>query len=80
MKLMEYRIGRKYAVQTIIESLRRCECSLMDKNVYLFDYYDEVLKTIGEDLGINFGLQTRTLQSIKQELGNTKRRERKARP
>jgi len=80
MKLIEYRIGRKYAVQTIIESLRRCECSLMDKNVYLFDYYDEVLKTIGEDLGINFGLQTRTLQSIKQELGNTKRRERKARP
>ena len=74
MKLMEKRIGRKYAVQTITESLRKCECSLMDKNVYLFDYYDEVLKTVGEDLGINFGLQTRTLQEIKRELGNTKRR------
>ena len=80
MKLMEYRIGRKYAVQTIIESLRRCGCSLMDKNVYLFDYYDDVLKTVGEDLGINFGLQTRTLQSIKQELGDTKKRSRKPGP
>ena len=74
MKLMEYRIDRKYAVQTIIESLRRCECSLMDKNHYLFDYYDNVLKTIGDNLGIDFGLQTRTLQSIKKELGNTKKR------
>ena len=74
MKLMEYRIGRKYAVQTIVESLRRCECSLMDKNIYLFDYYDEVLKTIGDDLGISFGQKYRTQKEIRQELGNTKRR------
>ena len=73
MKLMEKRIGRKYSVQTITDSLRKCECSLMDKNIYLFDYYDEVLKTVGSDLGINFGLQTRTLQSIKQALGATKK-------
>lgn len=74
MKLMEKRIGRKYSVQTIIGSLRRCECSLMDKNTYLFDYYDEVLKTVGKDLGIDFSLKYRTLKDIRQELGNTKRR------
>ena len=74
MKLMEKRIGRKYAVQTIVESLRKCECSLLDKNSYLFDYYDDVLETIGNDLGIDFSFKYRTLKEIKQELGNTKRR------
>ena len=74
MKLMEYRIKRKYAVQTIVESLRRCGCSLMDKNTYLFNYYDDILKTIGEDLGIDFSLKYRTLKEIKQQLGNTKKK------
>ena len=73
MKLMEYRIDRKYAVQTIVESLRKCGCSLMDRNIYLFDYYDDVLKTLGENLGITFGLQTMTLQEIKKQLAVTKK-------
>ena len=73
VKLIEYRIGRKYAVQTIVESLRRCGCSLMDQNIYLFDYYDEVLKTVGEDLGIDFSRKFRSLSEIKKDLAGSKK-------
>lgn len=73
MRLIEYRIGRKYSVAAIIESLRKCECSLMSDNIYMFDYYDDVLKTVGDELGIDFSLKYRKLKEIKDALSNTKK-------
>lgn len=72
-RLLEYRLGRKYSVSAILESLRRCECSLMEQNIYLFDYYDEILKDIGDLLGIDFGKKYRTLKEIKKVIGEVKK-------
>lgn len=72
-RLLEYRLGRKYGVSAILESLRRCECSLVEQNIYLFDYYDEILKDIGELLKIDFSKKYRTLGEIKKVLGDVKR-------
>lgn len=60
-RILEYRLGRKYGVSPILESLRKCECSLIEQNLYVFDYYDEILKDIGELLGIDFSKKYRTL-------------------
>ncbi|MBR5355474.1 MAG: transposase, partial [Lachnospiraceae bacterium] len=73
MRLLEYRLKRKHSVQTIIESLRRCECSLLESNMYVFDYYDEVLQSVGTELGIDFSRKYRSLKEIKNELGDTKK-------
>lgn len=72
-RILEYRIGRKYSVSAIIESLRKCNCTLMEKNIYLFSYYDEVLETLGKDLGITFDRKYQTLKEIKAELARTKK-------
>ena len=72
-RLLEYRIKRQYSVKAIIESLRRCNCSLVEANVYMELYYDDVLKILGEDLGIDFSLRYRTLKKIKTELAGTKK-------
>lgn len=72
-KLMEYRIKREYSVKTILESLRKCECCLIESNVYMGAYYDEVLKVLGKELGIDFSRKYRTLKEIKNELAMTKK-------
>ena len=72
-KLMEHRIKRKYSVKTILESLRKCGCCLIESNVYMGIYYDEVLKVLGKELGIDFSRKYRTLQEIKKELALTKK-------
>ena len=73
MKLMEYRIKSKYSVKTILESLRKCGCSHLEQNYYLFDYYDEVLKELGNDLKIDFSRKYRSLGEIREALGKTKK-------
>lgn len=74
-RILEYRLGRKYGVSPILESLRKCECSLVEQNLYVFDYYDEILKDIGELLGIDFSKKYRTLGEIKKVLGDVKKRD-----
>ena len=64
---------REYSVKTILESLRKCECCLIESNVYMGAYYDEVLKVLGKELGIDFSRKYRTLKEIKNELAMTKK-------
>ena len=48
------KLERKYSIGTILASLSKAECSLIQQNYYLFDYYDEVLKDIGKNMDIDF--------------------------
>lgn len=73
-RVLEFRLNRKYGVAPILESLRKCECSLLEENLYLFDYYDEILQDIGELIGIDFSKKYRTLNEIKKVLGDVKKR------
>ena len=72
-RILEYRIGRKYNATRIIESLRKSNCTLIEGNTYLFGYYDEVLDTIGKELGITFNRKFQSLKEIKSELARTKK-------
>ena len=63
----------KYAVSAMLESLRKASCSYLQENHYLFDYYDEILKDIGEELDINFGKKYMSLGEIIKILADTKK-------
>jgi len=58
----------------MINSLKKCSCTNVDQNYYLFDYYDEVLHDIGEATSIDFSTKIRTLQQIKKNISETKKR------
>lgn len=73
-RILEMKLEHKYSTAKIIESLSRSECSLLQQNYYLFDYYDEVLKDIGKISGIDFSKRIRSLGEIKQELADTKKK------
>ena len=72
-RILENKLERKYSVGKILDSLSKAECSLLQQNYYLFDYYDEVLREIGAIMDIDFGKRIRTLGEIKKILAKTKK-------
>jgi transposase len=73
-RILEMKLDHKYSSGRILDSLSKASCSLVQQNYYMFDYYDEVLKDIGDLIGIDFSKRIRTLGDIKQALANTKKR------
>lgn len=72
-RLLENKLERKYSISCLLETLAKSECSLVQQNYYLFDNYNEVLKDIGDAMGIDFGKRIRTLGEIKKILARTKK-------
>ena len=73
-RILEMKLEHKYSAGRIIDSLSRAECSLLQQNYYVFDYYDEVLKDIGNVTNIDFSKRIRTLNEIKQVIADSKKK------
>lgn len=73
-RILEMKLEHKYSTERIIDSLSRAECSLLQQNYYVFDYYDEVLKDIGNVTNIDFSKRIRTLGEIKQVIADSKKK------
>lgn len=71
-RVLEYKLNGKYSITKMIDSLKKCSCTNVDQNYYLFDYYDEVLKDIGSVTNVDFSTKIRTLQQIKKNISETK--------
>jgi len=72
-RLVEMRLGWKYTVKRIAETLRRVACSHIDQNLWLFDYADEVTDDMNKAFGTDFGRKAMTLMDIKKILGDAKK-------
>ena len=72
-RVLQHKLDKKYSVGKILESLGKCNCYNIQENYYIFNYFDEVLKDIGEHVSIDFSLKNRSLQDIKKILGTTKK-------
>ncbi|HHW70535.1 MAG TPA: IS1634 family transposase [Clostridiales bacterium] len=73
-RIVEIRLGNKYTVEKILNTLRLVSCSHMDANHYLFDYADEVTDDINDVFGLNIGKKVMTLGEIKKVFGEVKKR------
>lgn len=73
-RILEMKLEHKYSAGRIIDSLSRAECSLLQQNYYVFDYYDGVLKDIGNVTNIDFSKRIRTLGEIKQVIADSKKK------
>lgn len=72
-RILEMKLERKYSIGKLLDTLSKSQCSLLQQNYYVFDYYDEVLKDIGKAMDIDFAKRIRTLGEIKKILANTKK-------
>ena len=73
-RIVELRLGGKYTVAKITETLRNVACSNIDRNHWLFDFADEVTDDINAAFDTDFGRKSMTLKEIKINLGDTKKR------
>ena len=73
VRLLEKKLGGRHSVHRILESLKRSSCSLLEQNLYLFDYHDQILADIGELLNTDFGLKYRRTEDIKNIIAGTKK-------
>ena len=72
-RILEMKIEHQYGITQMLESLKKSECTYMQMNYYLFDYYDDVLKVIGNKFGIDFSKRIRSLGEIKKNFADTKK-------
>lgn len=72
-RILEKKLDHRHSTSAMLESLRKCSCSRMEENYYLFDHYDDVLKDIGIVTGIDFSRKYMRLGEIRKALGETKK-------
>ena len=72
-RVLQHKLDKKYSVEKILESLKQCNCSHIENNYYLFNYFDDVLKDIGDAVSIDFSNKYMRLQEIKKILAETKK-------
>ena len=72
-RMLQQRLNCKYSVSQLLESLQKCNCSHIQENYWLFDYTDDILTDIGNELNINFDQKFMRLQDIKKILSQTKK-------
>ncbi|MEA4926162.1 MAG: IS1634 family transposase [Syntrophomonadaceae bacterium] len=68
LRVLEYKLDKKYPVNQIRESLIRYSCSHLDQNYYLFDYRDEILQSLERVFGIDLGNKIMATSEIKKIL------------
>ncbi|SFF94717.1 Transposase DDE domain-containing protein [Desulfotomaculum arcticum] len=72
-RIVEMRLGGKYTISKITETLQNVACSHLDQNLWLFDFADEVTDECNAVFGTDFGRKAMTLQEIKKNFGKTKK-------
>lgn len=72
-RILEMKMGHKYSITKMLDSLRKAKCSYAQQNYYLFNYCDEILLDIGDKFNIDFTRRIRSLGDIKKILGDTKK-------
>ncbi|WP_373657766.1 IS1634 family transposase [Sporomusa acidovorans] len=68
LRVLEYKLNKKYPVSQIRESLIRYSCSHLDQNYYLFDYRDEILQLMESIFDMDLGNKIMSTSEIKKIL------------
>jgi hypothetical protein len=72
-RILQHKVGNRYPVSRILESLSNVCCSPVKENYYMFDYRDEVTDSVGEALNIDFTKKFMRFGDIKKILGEVKK-------
>jgi len=73
IRLLEKRLNWNYSAKTIRETLSKANGTPVD-DFYIFNHFDEALKDIGTNLGIDFSRQNLTAAELRSLLASVKRR------
>ena len=66
MRVLEHLLNKKYTVKEIRNALIHYSCSYLEQNYYLFDYRDDVIKSMEEIFEFDLSRKYMTLSEIKK--------------
>lgn len=72
MRVLEHLLNKKYTVKEIRNALIHYSCSYLEQNYYLFDYRDDVIKSMEEIFEFDLSRKYMTLSEIKKILKHIK--------
>ena len=73
IRLLEFRMDWRHSASAIQQALS-CACGTrFEDNLYVFDYYDEVLEDLGNNLGLNFSRKYLTAREIRSFMSAVKK-------
>lgn len=73
LRILEHQLQGAYGAAQIAESLRKANGTYLEHGYYVFDYYDRILKELGNVLGLDFSKKYRTKADIRSMMGRTKK-------
>lgn len=72
-RLIEQSVESKWSTLQIIESLQKASGSEFEDNLYLFDYYDDILEEFDKKLGTQFKRKYMSKGDLKKIIGKMKK-------
>ena len=72
-RILEIKTKHKYSITKLLETLSNTECSYVQQNYYMFDYFNNILNEIGVISNIDYSKKIRSLGEIKKILASTKK-------
>jgi hypothetical protein len=68
IRLLQTKLGNKYPVGKILESLRKYNCTGIDRNLHQFIYYDEILDEIANIFSLDLNSKYRSQEQVRRLL------------
>ncbi len=72
-RILQLQTDKKYPLEKMLRSLRKCNCVQIDGNNYVQSYNDDILIDVGNSMEIDFSKRFGTLAEIKENLGYVKK-------
>ena len=73
LRLLQTNMKEKYSTKVLIEEMKNITGTYLDKNYYMFDRSNGIVKALGEAAGIDFSKRIRTLGEIKKITADVKK-------
>lgn len=67
-RLLEHKLGNKYPTGQIIDSLKKYNCTRIDKNTWQFTYYDKILSECGKAFSLELDKKYHTQLEVRRLL------------
>jgi transposase len=74
LRLIQFEMDNDCSIEEIISSLKKCACTNLSENKYVFKYYNSVLEKLGKKFDIEFDNKFLTKQQIIKNISKTKKR------
>ena len=73
LRIVENQVDHSYSTRRLIEAMKNISGTYVDKNYYMFDYYDEIVEELGKVTNIDFSKRFMTLGEIKNIVADVKK-------